>query len=200
MRGDPLDRFAQLRPAVAPLTAEYVTGKAFTVQPHQRQPSRGGPAEFEGHVLLRVGQAGEADDRGSGRVAVSETQRDANTPADRCRLHRPGHGASRSASYRPEGAVSGVPKPVTGYGRSIMNDLQRPRRRIGPSRLARLSPVATAAHGVPQQQARARGNRGQHEHRIESGDRDPGGRAEPGGGEGPGGSAFPQPGSARPPG
>ena len=27
--GDPLDRFAQLRPAVAPLTAEHVTGEAF---------------------------------------------------------------------------------------------------------------------------------------------------------------------------
>ena len=63
--GDPLDRFAQLRPAVAPLTAEYVTGEAFTVQAHQRQPGRGGPTEFEGHVLLRVGQAGEANDRGN---------------------------------------------------------------------------------------------------------------------------------------
>ena len=64
--GDPLDRLAQLRPAVAPLTAEHITGEAFTVQAHQRQPGRGGPAEFEGHVLLRVGQAGEADDRGNG--------------------------------------------------------------------------------------------------------------------------------------
>jgi hypothetical protein len=64
--GDPLDRFAQLRPAVASLAAEHVTGEAFTVQAHQRQPGRGGPAEFESHVLLRVGQAGEADDRGSG--------------------------------------------------------------------------------------------------------------------------------------
>ncbi len=64
--GDPLHRFAQLRPAVASLAAEHITGEAFTVQAHQRQPGRGGPAEFEGHVLLRVGQAGEADDRGSG--------------------------------------------------------------------------------------------------------------------------------------
>ena len=63
---DPLDRFAQLWAAVAPLTAEYVAGEAFTVQAHQRQAGRGGPAEFEGHVLLRVGQAGEADDRGRG--------------------------------------------------------------------------------------------------------------------------------------
>ena len=64
--GDPLDRFAQLRPAVAPLTAEYVTGEAFTMQAHQRQRGRGGPAKFQGHVLLRIGQADEADDRGSG--------------------------------------------------------------------------------------------------------------------------------------
>src|SRR5262249_53487909 len=130
--GDPLDRFAQLRPAVASLAAEHITGEAFTVQAHQRQPG-GGPTEFEGHVLLRVGQAGEADDRGSGCVVVSETQRDAHTPADRCRLDRPGQGASRSASYQLEVAVSGVPKPVTGYGRSITDDLQRPRRRIGSS-------------------------------------------------------------------
>ena len=115
--GDPLDRFAQLRPAVASLAAEHITGEAFTVQAHQRQPGRGGPAEFEGHVLLRVGQAGEADDRGSGGVAVRETQRDTNTPADRCRLGRPGHGTSRSASYQLDGAISGVPRPVTGYGR-----------------------------------------------------------------------------------
>src|ERR1700722_12626177 len=33
---DPLDRFAQLRPAVASLAAEHVTGEAFTVQSHQR--------------------------------------------------------------------------------------------------------------------------------------------------------------------
>jgi len=33
---DPLDRFAQLRPAVASLAAEHVTGEAFTVQTHQR--------------------------------------------------------------------------------------------------------------------------------------------------------------------
>jgi hypothetical protein len=63
---DPLDRFAQLRPAVASLAAEHITREAFTVQAHQRQPGRGGLAEFEGHVLLPVGQAGEADDRGSG--------------------------------------------------------------------------------------------------------------------------------------
>jgi len=33
---DLLDRFAQLRPAVASLGAEHVTGEAFTVQAHQR--------------------------------------------------------------------------------------------------------------------------------------------------------------------
>ena len=64
--GDPLNRFAQLRPAVAPLAAEYVTGQAFTVQAHQRRRRRGRPAEFQGHVLLSVGQPGEADDRGNG--------------------------------------------------------------------------------------------------------------------------------------
>jgi hypothetical protein len=62
--GDPLDRLAQLRPAVAPLAAEHVPGEAFTVQPHQRQPGGGGPAELECHVLPRVGQVGEGDDRG----------------------------------------------------------------------------------------------------------------------------------------
>jgi len=34
--GDPLDRFAQLRSAVASLAAEHVTGEAFTVQAYQR--------------------------------------------------------------------------------------------------------------------------------------------------------------------
>jgi hypothetical protein len=43
--GDPLDRFAQLRPAVTSLAAENITGEAFTVQAHQRQPGSGGPAE-----------------------------------------------------------------------------------------------------------------------------------------------------------
>src|ERR1700722_1701507 len=33
--GDPLDRFAQLRSAVASLAAEHITGEAFTVQAHQ---------------------------------------------------------------------------------------------------------------------------------------------------------------------
>ena len=70
-----LDRFPQLWPAVAPLAAEDVTGQAFTVQAHQRHPGRGGPAEFEGDVLPLVGQAGEADDRGNGRVLVGEAQR-----------------------------------------------------------------------------------------------------------------------------
>jgi hypothetical protein len=64
--GDPLDCFAQLRPAVAALAAEHVTGEAFTVQAHQRQAGRGGPAEFECHVVLRVRQVGEGDDRGRG--------------------------------------------------------------------------------------------------------------------------------------
>jgi hypothetical protein len=91
--GDPLDRFAQLRPAVASLTAEHVPGEAFRVQAHQRQAGRCGPAEFQSHVLLRVGQAGEADHRGHGRVAVTETKRDLNTPPDRCRPDRPGHEA-----------------------------------------------------------------------------------------------------------
>ncbi len=64
--GDPLDRFAQLRPAVAPLAAENVASEAFTVRAYQRQRGRRGPAEFQGHVLLRIAQASEADDRGSG--------------------------------------------------------------------------------------------------------------------------------------
>jgi hypothetical protein len=55
---------------------------------------------------------------------------------------------------------------------SITNDLQQLLRRIGSSELAPLSLVATAAHGVSQQQASARGNSGQHEYRIESGDRE----------------------------
>src|SRR5712691_11180189 len=82
---------------------------------------------------------------------------------------------SRSASRQVERVVSGVPGPITGYGRSATNGLQRLRRRIGSSRLARVFLVATAANGVSQQQARARRNRGQHEYRIEGGDRDPGG-------------------------
>ena len=72
----------------------------------------------------------------------------------------------------------------------------RRRRRIRSAPLARVFPAATAANGVLQQQARAWGDRGQHEHRIEGGDRDPVGRTEPGCGEGPGGSALPRPPSA----
>jgi hypothetical protein len=53
--------------------------------------------------------------------------------------------------------------------------------------------VSAAANGVPQQQARARGHRGQHEHRVKGGDRDPVSRAEPGCGEGPGGNTLPRP-------
>ena len=59
---DPLDRFAQLRPAVASLAAEHITGETFTVQADQRQAVRGGRSEFKGHVLPRIGQASEADD------------------------------------------------------------------------------------------------------------------------------------------
>ena len=95
---------------------------------------------------------------------------------------------------RSRGAVSGVPRPTARYGRSITSDFQRPRRRIGSSRLARLSLVAAAANGVPPSSRPAPGDTcDQHEYRIESGDRDPGGRAEPGRGEGPGGDSFPEP-------
>jgi hypothetical protein len=44
--GYPLHRFAQLRPAVASLAAEHITGEAFALQSHQRQPAapaRAGP-------------------------------------------------------------------------------------------------------------------------------------------------------------
>jgi hypothetical protein len=126
---DPLDRLAQLRPAVASLAAEHITGEAFTVQAHQRQSGRGGPAEFHGDVLLAVGQAGKTDDRCADGVAVSQTQRDAYTPADR--RPRSSHGTSRTASRQLDGAISGVPEPVTRYGRSVTNDLQFPGRRIG---------------------------------------------------------------------
>src|SRR5262245_42359328 len=79
--------------------------------------------------------------------------------------------------------------------RSATNALQRPRGRIGLPRLVRPAPTptATAADEVPQQQAGARGDRGQHEHRVQRGDRDPDARAEPGRGEGPGGDALPWP-------
>src|SRR5262249_50802183 len=99
----------------------------------------------------------------------------------------------RAVWPRARSSASSAARPVTGHGWSITNGLHRQRHRIGSSQLARLSLVATAANGVFQQQARARGNRGQHEYRIEGGDRDPGGRAEPGCGEGPGGGAFPHP-------
>jgi len=46
--------------------AEHVPGEAANVKARQRQAGRGGSAELEGHVLLRVGQAGEGDDRGRG--------------------------------------------------------------------------------------------------------------------------------------
>jgi len=44
--GDPLDRFAELRPAVASLATEHVAGEAFTMQAYQRWPGRGGSADF----------------------------------------------------------------------------------------------------------------------------------------------------------
>ena len=48
LNGHVLAGVRRLMPAVASLAAEHVTGKAFTVQAHQRQPGRGRPAEFAG--------------------------------------------------------------------------------------------------------------------------------------------------------
>src|SRR5581483_4408379 len=68
--GDPLDRFAQLRPAIAALAAERVTGEAFAVYAHQRWFGRRWLAQLEGYVLPPIDQSGEADDRRSGRIVV----------------------------------------------------------------------------------------------------------------------------------
>jgi alpha-1,2-mannosyltransferase len=69
----------------------------------------------------------------------------------------------------------------------------RRRHRIRSAPIGRVFPATTAANGVLQQQARAWGDRGKHEHRVEGGNRDPAGRTEPGCGEGPGGSTLPRP-------
>src|SRR3954452_6398127 len=60
-------------------------------------------------------------------------------------------------------------------------------------RLVRVARGAAAAGDVPQQQGGARSDRGQHEHRVERGDRDPGGRPEPRCREGPRGGTLPWP-------
>jgi hypothetical protein len=60
LRGDDaLDGFAQLRPAVAPLTAEHIPGEAHAMRPDQRHraalngwDSRGPITQPEGEVLL----------------------------------------------------------------------------------------------------------------------------------------------------
>ena len=88
-RGDPLDRLAQLRAAVAALGAEDVAGQALAVRPHERRVAAGGAAlertlpvaEGEGEVLPAVGQPVEGQDAGGRGVAVGEAQRDGDRGA-----------------------------------------------------------------------------------------------------------------------
>ena len=131
------------------------------------------PTEFQGHAAARR-SGREAETVAMAGVAITETQRDLNTPADHCRPDRPGHGTSRSASHQLAGPVSGVPWPVTGHGH------ERPPTPAAPDwadSARRSVPDRDGGERSPPRQASAR-NCGQHEHRIEGGDRDPGGRAE----------------------
>ncbi len=80
--GDPLDRLAQLRAAVAPLRPEHVAGEALAVRPDERRRTpvgQGGQApapvaEAEQEVLLAVNETVEGDHVGRGGVAVREAQ------------------------------------------------------------------------------------------------------------------------------
>ena len=89
---DPLDRLAQLRPAVASPATEDVAGKALTVWPHERhccrarvdgaRPRPG--AEAERQMLSTVDQIVEGvDTRGRG-VPIGEPQRHRDLRTDRC--------------------------------------------------------------------------------------------------------------------
>ena len=113
--GDPLGRLAQLRAAVAPLGAEHVAGEALAVRPHQRRGAAGGGAlerpppvaEAEQQVLLAVGQSGEGEDVGRGRVAVGEPQRHGHLrPDGGLGRHRARRGVEGKGEQR-HGGVSG---------------------------------------------------------------------------------------------
>jgi hypothetical protein len=88
--GDALDGFAQLRAAVAPLTAEHVPSEALAVRPDQRHPptlsgrDSGGPiAQPQGEVLLPVDQPVEAEHSGRRGVPVGEPQGNRQLGANR---------------------------------------------------------------------------------------------------------------------
>ena len=79
--GDALDRLAQLRTAVAALTAEHVPGQALAVRPDERcalaRPGResfGPIAEPEGEVLPGVYEPVETEHSSDGGLAVGEPQ------------------------------------------------------------------------------------------------------------------------------
>ena len=100
--GDPLDRLAQLRAAVASLAAEHVAGQALAVQPDQGLDGAGGRAaeprpvaEAEREVLAAVDQPVEGEHaRGRGEP-VGEPQRHRHLRPDRRR------GAAAGASSAP---------------------------------------------------------------------------------------------------
>ena len=106
--GDALDGLAQLRPAVAALTAEHVAGEALAVQPDERLRSashgggRGGSiAQPEGEVLLAVDEPVEAEHPGGRGVPVCEAQGHRHLGADRRGGHWQRHRSPRSVGPEP---------------------------------------------------------------------------------------------------
>jgi hypothetical protein len=79
--GDALDGLAQLRPTVAPLAAEYVTGEALAVGADQRYPAvvrcmrSRAIAQRERKVLAAVDEPVEAEYPSVGGVSVGEPKR-----------------------------------------------------------------------------------------------------------------------------
>ena len=90
---NPLDRLAQLRPAVATLAPEHVAGETLAVGTDQRHAALSGVTEREGEMLAAVDEPVEAVDLRVRCVAVGEPEGQHDLRADRrsdeSQRHRP---------------------------------------------------------------------------------------------------------------
>ena len=109
--GNPLDRLAELRAAVATLAAEDVAGEAFAVRPDQRHRRRCStrlerlrvPAEAQRQMFEAVDESVEGQHPGGRGVPVGEPERDHHLPTDACGGQRWRHQTSSSGSARKRG-------------------------------------------------------------------------------------------------
>ena len=108
--GDALDGLAQLRPAVAALAPEHVSGEALAVGADQRHAAlvrrMGGSAiaEREGEVLPAVDEPVEAEHPSVRRVPVGEPQGQLDLGADRRRRESRQHPVAHRSWNRDERA------------------------------------------------------------------------------------------------